>query len=190
MVKRWRLAALLLVLSAAAGAQVISDERIEHYLVAPEALVGKDPQALWSAVARHSPISNDGRTFAGHTQWRVRWRYDYNRHGEQCQITRITTELAIVITMPELFAASSGQGMDELFAAFYQRLMAHEQLHADHGRAAAAEIDASLLGFSDDCQQLVSAANEQAKEIMATWGAKDRDLDRLTEHGRYPERFP
>lgn len=66
----------------------------------------------------------------------------------------------------------------------------NEQLHADHGRAAAAEIDASLLGFSADCQQLVSAANEQARAIMAAWGAKDRDLDQLTDHGRHPERYP
>ncbi|MBQ1782457.1 MAG: DUF922 domain-containing protein [Gammaproteobacteria bacterium] len=189
MVKRWLLVALLLALSTAAGAEVISDERIEHYLVAPEALVGKDQQALWAAVARHSPISNDGRTFAGHTRWQVRWGYQYRIDGEHCEIIDVTTELNIVITMPELFAASAGGGMDQLFAEFYRGLMAHEQLHADHGRAAAAEIDASLLGFSAHCERLTHSADSHAKAIADAWGAKDRELDRLTEHGRYPERF-
>lgn len=140
---------LVLVLAASfAGAAPKTSETVKYYTVS-----GTNLATLRSEMERLGPEG-----FWGYTRWWITWSRD-------CEI-----DLEITITMPQLDpSANLSQRDKRVWDAMIGALLRHEQMHAEHGRQAAAEMVAS------EC--------EAPRRVIRKWAERDRILDRDTQHG-------
>jgi len=145
------------------------------------------PEELYQEMHQQSPIVRNGRKFVGLTNWRVNWKYSWQKAKEQCKIETIATDLQVTYTMPRIHTSQAvSPQLKQAFDRYYAELLQHERGHKDSGLFAAREIEQELLNmqFYEDCEQLSQAANYRAKQIIKKYNQRDRDYDRLTQHGR------
>jgi len=123
-------------------------ETIKYYTVS-----GNSFAAIRRDMARRGP-----KGYWGLTSWWITW-------SARCEI-----DLDITITMPRLTASSRLSAYEKrVWRGMVDALYRHEQLHAQHGRQAAAEIHRTR------CQN--------PKRVVEKWAERDRVLDRSTRHG-------
>ncbi|WP_050931605.1 DUF922 domain-containing protein [Aestuariivita boseongensis] len=123
-------------------------ETIQYYSISGETLAD-----LRRDMARHGP-----QGFWGYTKWWITW-------SRNCDI-----DLEITITLPRLARTARLSECDlRVWNAMTEALYRHEQMHAEHGRRAAAAIHAS------DCSA--------PRRVIQIWAERDRALDRETRHG-------
>lgn len=171
---------LLLALSAATRAEVQEQLDYRHYdaRVAPG-------EALGQALSQASPIRQAGQVFHGYTRWRVDWRFWWQEERDgRCRIDLTRTRLDGQITLPRLNGGDAAQR--QRFAQYLAALREHELGHYRIGQAAAAEIDAALLGSGEypDCDELQRQANRRASAILQRHVQRERRYDQDTGHGR------
>lgn len=124
-------------------------ETIKYYTV-----TGNTLSALRDAMKRDGPFG-----FWGHTRWSISWSSD-------CDV-----DLSVMITMPKLDQTVLLSERDQrVWDAMIEALYRHEQMHAEHGRQAAAEIVAT------EC--------DEPSRIIEKWAERDQILDRDTLHGK------
>lgn len=171
---------LVLGLGAAATVRAEVEESVEYEHYGVDASEGPLRQALTAA----SPIREDGKTFHGHTQWFVKWRYWWDEDDYGCEINRVAVDFDATITLPELEYASDDN--QALFDEYIEALDEHELGHVQNGRDAAYEVDAELmeLGAMDSCAELETEANALGRRIVKRYNQADRDYDKETGHGR------
>lgn len=182
---RWR---WLLVLAGGcfpALAAVTEEQQINHYPIAPDSATALN-QALW----RDSPVMADGQSYGGHTTWTVTPRYGLVQELERCRLVEPAVALRIVISLPQLVDGSS-EPLRQQFAALYQPLLAHEQIHAELGRRAAAAIDRLMATepLAPDCAEADGDLVDAMDRLLRFWGAQNEELDRVTSHGLYPDNY-
>ncbi len=130
------------------GAAPKTVETVTYYTVSGDTL-----DALRQDLKDKGPDS-----FWGFTRWWIKW-------SSACEV-----DLEITITMPQLdLSAPLSDREPRVWRAMIEALYRHEQLHAEHGRQAAAEI------FETKCKA--------PKEVIDKWAVRDRILDRDTQHG-------
>ncbi len=138
----------LLAVASPVDAAPKTVEVVKHYEVSGDTL-----GQLRRDLARNGP-----KGFWGFTRWWITW-------SPSCEI-----KLDITITMPRLAPTANLSAQDlAIWNAMVDALYRHEQMHAEHGRQAAAEIIAS------NC--------DQPRRIIRKWANRDRALDRQTRHG-------
>jgi len=143
------LAFIFLAAASSVDAAPNISETVKYYLV-----TGNTLTALRDAMKREGPFG-----FWGYTRWSVSW-------SRTCDV-----DLFVTITMPKLDQTVLLSQRDQrAWDAMIQALYRHEQIHAEHGRQAAAEIVAS------DC--------DKPRRIIKKWAERDQILDTETQHGR------
>jgi len=150
---------------------------------------GNSPQQLRQQLNQLGPISRTGRRFDGNTQWRVRWKYGYSNRPNQCQLTSAQITLNAIITMPRWQTPTNAQPqLKQRWQRYTRALQLHENGHRDNGVAAARELTNSLrqLGqrrFSS-CTAMTQQFKQTSDRIISYYSQRDKDYDRVTQHGR------
>ena len=145
-----RVLAIIWLIFAAplAGAAPKISESVKYY-----AVTGSTLGELRRDMARRAPNG-----FWGFTRWWITWT-------RNCAVN-----LEITITMPRLDPVAQLSAQDRrIWDAMIDALYRHEQLHAEHGRRAAAEI------HQTNCSN--------PRRVIRNWAQRDRILDRETRHG-------
>jgi len=153
------------------------------------------PQAIRAELDRLGPIhAADKRRFDATTRWHVKWTYRYRNVGQDCAIARVSTTVDVTITMPRLKADSPRpQAVARAFEEFSEKLMQHEEGHAQIGIDAAKRIEAGMLDLKPHptCDALGRAANALGQSLIKEANQKDAEYDARTQHGRgQGARFP
>jgi predicted secreted Zn-dependent protease len=157
-------------------------------------VTGTDSKAMWRSIAANGPKSDDGKVFAGRTDWNLTYRYRTRIFDGQCKVTEVTPRLAVVMQMPRW--QDEGRAAVELRERWRRYVLAlreHENGHRAHGVAATAEVQARIgaLPARPDCNGFETQARSVADEIIATYAQRDREYDRRTGHGlTQGARFP
>ncbi len=178
---RFRQVAVISVLVIAWTVAHAGDAQVVYYEV-----VGNSATKLRHELNNKGPLK-DGRRFDAYTTWRVTWTYFYAPAGKGCRLTEISTLLDGTIELPRW--ERNGRASDSLVRKWERYLAAlriHEDGHYAHGVAARNEIQALGQSFqiTGSCTTMAEAFNDEAKSILAKYGAMDATYDRDTGHGK------
>lgn len=127
--------------------------------------------------------------FAGETRWSVEWSFRFNQGASHCSCTSVRTATKIVTTLPRwISAAHASQETRERWTKFFVALGQHEAGHAQIGIAAANEVGKIIAAVppQSDCDQLTKRINESAERVLDEYRRREREYDRVTDHGRRP----
>ena len=154
----------------------------KHYDIFP-----KSKSDLRPAMGRTSPIKKNGKTYKGHTRWKVRWSYKWYKKDGSCSITSVNTTLKITYTMPHIAENHEvAEPVSQYFDDYYASLLEHEKGHMASGLCAARDIEKAILSLapSKSCTRLSDAANAAGSQLIKKYGRRDKEYDRITEHGK------
>ena len=146
-----------------------------------------DRKDLEEQIFQTTPIRYNGKKFAGLTQWRVSWKFNYQKINKGCRIDRVSSNLAVTYTMPRISQQYKiNAKVRNSFDAYYATLLKHEEGHKDRALEAAKEIEQKLLsiGTFNSCKRLGEFANQKAYKIIEKYKDINREYDRQTNHGR------
>jgi predicted secreted Zn-dependent protease len=180
---------LLATLCSGACAEVITGDTVERYSIR-----GASDADLRREMNAKGPLGAGGRRFDGHTRWNINWRYTYREDGGTCRINSVTTDLKVVMTMPEWSDERAAPvRLQARWREYVAALTVHENGHRANGIDAAREIDRgiSALPAQANCNAMSNAANVLGSQIIRKYNEHDLDYDRSTDHGRTQgARFP
>jgi predicted secreted Zn-dependent protease len=157
--------------------------RVNHVYYMVE---GNTAENIQADINRKSPVQNNGRRHAAHTRWHVSWKFWWTDNGSSCEISKVTTRLDVVYTLPRLNKSSA---MPEPVLArwdkFNTALFSHEQGHKQLGVMAAKEIEDNILsiGPGNNCTVLELDANTIARKVIEKYSLIEKEYDRSTNHG-------
>lgn len=148
-------------------------------------VVGATEEAIRRSLD-HGAIGIDGRRYRGLTDWRIRWRFRYERQGSRCSMARVDVRLEITTTLPRWEPPPEvDPGLEEKWRRYRITLEEHEAGHRDRAVLAANEILRSLRAIRDtDCRSITARANERGHEIVRRYHEENRRYDHETRHGR------
>ncbi len=145
----------------------------------------KPGMSLSQALNQSTPIRGEGRKYRGHTQWNIKWHFDWEVDSEgRCHISESTTDLTAVITIPGL--VSSDEKAKAKFSRYIANLKTHEMGHVEIARKAAMDIDKGILSLPamNTCEELNSAANRLGQARLQMARDEGDQYDVKTQHGR------
>lgn len=136
------------------------------------AIVGATVRELERALERFGP-RRAGRVFAAHTDWEISWSLD----GPAAPAVYLSASVVLPRWIPARDAPAPLRAEWDRYVA---ALAAHEALHLDVARRAAARLEAALLAPDVDAPQ----AERVAAAVQRDARAEEVELDRRTQHGR------
>jgi predicted secreted Zn-dependent protease len=142
-------------------------------------------RTLLSALNEGSPIRQQGNIFHGYTSWRIEWRFRWWEESDgRCRITENRTRLLAEITLPKL-ATKDSEAM-AAFTHYLSALRAHELTHVKIARDYAGRIDRGILNLPEmkSCRTLEDAANRLGHQLLQQATSEEKEMDKLTAHGR------
>ena len=124
--------------------------------------------------------------FDANTRWYVKWTYRYRNVGQDCAIARVAVTVDVTITMPRLKSGSPRRRWRARSTSSREKLLAHEEGHAQNGIEAGKRIEAAIRGMQPHptCDALSRAANALGDRLIKEANQKDVDYDARTQHGR------
>ena len=151
---------------------------VEHYLVS-----GKSAREVRRQMDERGPEGKD-RRYDAKTSWSVRWSYDYAPRDGRCRVTRADVTLKIHYLLPQLDGAPAS--VEDPWHSYEERLLVHEDGHADIARKAAnATLEAlKELPPTPRCDELKAQIERTASETVRRYNAADDAYDAETGHGR------
>ncbi|MGB5519144.1 MAG: DUF922 domain-containing protein [Gammaproteobacteria bacterium] len=147
---------------------------------------GHTAEDIWADIRKKSPVRHHGRLHVAYTKWNVNWKFWWHGKADDCRITKVTTALDVVYTLPELKPGLTlPDALMRQWERFYAALFGHEQGHKELGEKAAIEIENAIAGMAprDSCERLENAANETGKNVIDKYRLIEKDYDRSTRHG-------
>jgi predicted secreted Zn-dependent protease len=176
---------LVLLVAAAprpARAEPLITETIDYFDV-----TGATPQEVRASLDRLAPTSTrDGKRYDALTYPGIAWRFTF-RGLPACAITGTTVTAKIVIRFPRLAAdAATPASLKQSFAKYTDKLMKHQQAHAQKAIQTARQIETGIGGLPPvhDCKGLEKSANHLGHNLVTTYNSWRRDYDDRTLHGR------
>jgi predicted secreted Zn-dependent protease len=175
----------VLSLLAAPGpvrAEPVIAETIDYFDV-----TGATPQEVRASLDRLAPTSvRDGKRYDALTYPTIAWRFTF-RGLPTCAITGTTVTAKIVIRFPRLAAnAAAPAALKQSFSRYTDKLMKHQQAHAQKAIETARQIETGIAGLPPvhDCKGLEKAANHLGHNLITSYNRWRRDYDDRTLHGR------
>lgn len=162
-----------------AAAPVIAEDESMY------AISGSTAAALRSDMHRFGPY-HDGKSYSAYTQYYVKWHYQYSSKNGGCEITSHQVTVDTNSTYPHwLNYAAASPALQQRWDTFEANLKTHENVHVEHGRMAANEIDTMLaaLPAMQNCNILETVIKQQADNILEKYKDQDIEYDRVTNHG-------
>ena len=178
-----KIALLLLALlaSAAVAEPLVRVHTSYYYIDGPSATV------LAAQLDNNGPVGADGNHHPGRTRWDIQWKLRSQQQGNACGMKEAAVAVGIAQTLPKWRGEGKGAtGLRALWTRFVDALQRHEDVHKQHGIKAAKEIEAAVLALkpASNCEDLESAANARAQEIVSKYKSLDEAYDKKTDHGR------
>lgn len=100
-------------------------------------ITGNTAAELRAKLDEKGPVDDAGRHDAL-TNWFVKWKYPFDRQGGRCATGPVRAELTLRLQMPQwAHGDDAPEALVEKWNAYVERLLLHEDGHADNGRAAA-----------------------------------------------------
>lgn len=147
--------------------------------------VSVDARGLAYALNAATPIRHKGKPFHGYTAAKIAWRYRWQQGADgRCRIERVTVDLNVQITLPELTDASAAER--RRFEPYLRALDHHEQGHYRIAREAAETVEARIarLPATTNCPALEASANRAGRDTLSEAEKRQADYDRITQHGK------
>jgi len=165
-------------------------ESVQYYDVS-----GATAREVRASLNREGPISgNDGQRYDAVCRWHVYWKFQFRPRGDVCVITSASTDVKIVITFPRLKTdETTSPSLLKAFANYTEKLMLHEQGHAQNAIDAARKIEAGILALPPQptCDELRKTANALGQALIKEANQADIEYDKRTRHGATQgARFP
>jgi predicted secreted Zn-dependent protease len=175
---RFRAIVVAVLASAAfccsARAEWTAREEIKSY-----SITGQTGPQLYASIGENGPRLGAGRVIA-HTAFKLTWRRDYQRRGNDCVLASARPNLVITYTLPkarERLASPTAEN----WARFRAGVEAHERVHGQIIRDMVEEIVAMSVGLveKDDpgCQKIRATLTERLRDISGRERARQRDYD-------------
>jgi len=120
------------------------------------------------------------------TAWRVEWKYTAMNEIAGCRPESIATSTTITMTLPRYVPpTNAAPAIKERWARYFSALIRHEIQHGANGLAAAGAVRDRIAatGNRRDCGTLGRDVTAAVNATLATYRAKDRELDERTRHG-------
>jgi len=149
-------------------------------------VTGDTVKALWANVLARTPVAQNGKKHVAYTRWQVNWRFWWQHNGENCDISKVNTQLDVTYTLPKLESeTTTPHDVTERWNRYYAALFEHEQGHKNLGLQAAQEIEQQIsnMGARADCTQLEHDANRIARDVIEHYIDIEKEYDRTTNHG-------
>ena len=163
---------ILQPLSASAGGKVI--EQVKTYTV-----TGTTGIELYRSIGERGPQLGASRTIA-HTGFRLTWKRDYQRRGNDCVLASAIPTLVITTTLPEASGKLSPP-VRKSWENFVAGVTAHEAVHAGHIRDLVADIEKSTIGLTEpgdpDCRKIRERMQPILGALSKAERQKQRDFD-------------
>jgi predicted secreted Zn-dependent protease len=168
-------AALASVFScSSAQAEWTAREEIKTYSVS-----GRTGAELYAAIGENGPKLGAGRVIA-HTGFKLTWRRDYQRRGNDCVLASAKPNLVITYTLPKARERLPSPTA-ETWARFRAGVEAHERVHGQIIKEMVEEIIAMSVGLveKDDpgCKKIRATLTERLRDISGRERARQRDYD-------------
>lgn len=176
--------ACVLMQSVVVNAEPVISQSTQYY-----SIVGSSVDQLRAEMSSKGPLDpNSGRQVWAKTKWYVNWRLDYTPIGEKgCAVSAAHVTLKIEFLYPQwMNRDNAGPQLRAQWDRFFQSLVAHENMHARHGIAAAQQLQSELpkLYSRTDCQRLKDEAGQRGRDIVRNYSNADIRLDQRTDNGR------
>jgi predicted secreted Zn-dependent protease len=154
-------------------------EKIQYYSVNPVS-----NQDIKNALNLASPVIEQGNVFFARTQYDIKWRFWWRTNKQDCMLTKVHVDLAIVYTLPKL--ADSKRKVITDWSHWYDNLLIHEKGHASFAVKTAHDIDKTLrlVKPAINCETLELNANRQARQLMTQLKRTNINYDKSTGHGK------
>lgn len=148
---------------------------------------GDDAKQLRRAMRRECTRRNTSDGCWGHTDWKVKWRYDYRRKNGQCAVTHVRVSARITYSLPRWPDAETAP--PELRAKWERMLdvlTLHEANHGGHAITAAERIEREFLDLppAEDCDALKETLDIIGKHHIREAGKMDDAYDERTDGGK------
>ena len=129
-------------------------------------------------------MKEQGRVFFARTQYDIKWRFWWRTNKQDCTLTKVHVDLAIIYTLPKL-ANSKRKGITN-GSDWYENLLIHEKGHASFAVKTAHDIDKTLRLITPaiNCETLELNANRQARQLMTQLKRININYDKSTGHGK------
>jgi predicted secreted Zn-dependent protease len=174
-------ALLLLCLPLGADAEPTVSVTKEYYFVD-----GRTAQEIRNDLNAKTPVRQNGRKYDAHTKWNVDWHFWWRKKPGSCEISKVTTEVAVKYTLPELRDNYSIQNdLKEKWESYNRALVRHEEGHKDLGVNAARAIENGIWSLDPrhTCEQLEVDSNGIGHAIIEEYRILETKYDRETNHG-------
>ncbi len=175
----------LLLMLAAYSAGLLAEPAISietrYYPVS-----GANSTEIWQSIQRRGPLGKDGKRYHAYTKWNINWRYRWVETPERCHLTSTSVSVEVEYLLPQLTSSRFDQpDFRKKWNRYYDALFAHEQQHKDFAVAAGREIEDRLKQEDEQssCKRLQARLEQAAQQVIDQYGAKEREFDRVTDHG-------
>ena len=164
----------LVLLCGPARAEWTAREEIKSYSVS-----GQTGPELYASIGETGPKLGAGRVIA-HTAFKLTWRRDYQRRGNDCVLASAKPNLVITYTLPKARERLASPAA-ETWARFRAGVEAHERVHGQIIREMVEEIISMSVGLveKDDpgCKKIRATLTDRLREISGRERARQRDFD-------------
>ena len=163
----------------ATAAPVISQETKTY------PVMGKTASAIRKSINQQRQLYMKNKNYDAQTAWTVRWKYNWKQNKNYCYISKVSTAVDIVITVPEWAGALNGSGhVRKQWTDYMTALMEHEYGHADFGIQAAKAVESAVSQLESSCETIAKEANMLGHKALETIKALEIQYDKITQHGR------
>ncbi len=173
---------LALAMSLPASAEVTATETVETY-----AISGRTGAELYASIGERGPLLGANRVIA-HTRFKLTWRRDYQRQGNDCVLATAIPRLTIITTLPKPTDKLPAP-VRTSWTTFIDGVRQHEAVHGQYVRDLVAKIERATIGLKqpDDpgCTKIKTEMNRRLGAISDERRALDRAFDQaeFTEGG-------
>jgi predicted secreted Zn-dependent protease len=127
-----------------------------------------------------------------HTFGRVRYRFETERRDGMCRVTTFRAQCDAKIRLPRWYDVDKApKELQDWWKKAYEGLREHEFVHADICLQVARDTEwaARKIQPKQFCGSLSEEVERAADSVIASMDRRQREYDRITDHGRKQERY-
>jgi predicted secreted Zn-dependent protease len=147
---------------------------------------GSTAAELRAEIARLGPVS-EGTRHQGLTNWRITWQTVTTSDRGKCSATAANVTYAVEIVIPRwVNEVGAPQALSTSWRTYLTGLLRHEHGHRDIAEEGVEEVRRVLKNpvSQATCAAAAAALNGAGKAIVDKTGARQRQYDKDTDHGR------
>ena len=173
-------AAGLAIASPSTAAEIKATATIETYKIS-----GRTGAELYASIGERGPLLGANRVIA-HTRFKLTWRRDYQRQGNDCVLATAIPRLVITTTLPKP-TASLPAPVQASWTTFIEGVRRHEAVHGRYVRDLVAKIETATIGLRQPDDPGCKAIKTEMNRRLGAISNERRDLDRAFDQAEFTE---